>query len=570
MKRTEVRQTQLEYNNRQTQQVDEFATSLRENAVTNGVFDSAAANDIVVDVINKNTVEVPESLQVVLDEARTGENDGVKNKNQTRIIRAIYDGMNIYESQHGVSVPADVIEHAIHMAYGTTGFARDKMPMSLDSATSAHHDQLSLQPNRAVVAILSALGESIPFAHYLPADISSNEAKLAILTHQAGDAYGMYAQGGSMDGVNCGNHYIDSSRIHALTPAVTTGNIDGKLTTIQATDETCDQGAAAVKLLRGRTILYVNGIPVAQEAGSSGSGNSVMTGSVEISSVTYNIGGNINTDTGVFAITTTPALPDTVPVAVEGFIDYERDEDLIPRLQSGVVTYPLFAKASRGYVNVTPDARSQMSNELGLDPLQESMVALQQQVASERHYRVLAQARRLSVNNQVTFNYDWSNRKTLLNRAEAWRDLSATLGALSQQMAIDTFDHGITHLYIGKYLMADFLGMPSDIFVPSGVTERPGIFRVGRLFGRYDVYYTPKGLTDTTSTAQILCIGRASSVALNPFVLGDAVPTTLIPLGVDKSLKNGTGYYARNFTAVNPHIPSAMGCAVVNVTNIGQ
>ncbi|MCP5245681.1 MAG: hypothetical protein H6937_06960 [Burkholderiales bacterium] len=539
-----------------------------ENSTSEGTFDSATANDFIGSAVNQGDtgVEVPESMQIVLDEAYSGGSDEAKQRNRAKITRAIFDGVKAYELQHGLGLPPDISNYAMHMAYGTTRHAINKY--SLDSASSDHHDQLSLQPNRAVVAILSAFGDAIPFAHYLPADISSNEAKIAILTHEAGNDYGQYSQGGSMDGINSGMPYTTSSRIHAMFPAVSTGAIGGKLTTIQDTESTCDQAAAAIKLLRGRSILYVNGQVAAKEVDSAGSGNSVMSGAITISGTTYTIGGNINTDTGVFAITTTPAMPETVPVAVEGFVDYERDPSLIPKIQTAVRTYELFAKPWRTYTQITPDSRTQITNELGLDAHGEAMVAIQRQLSDERHYEVLAKARRLAVNNQATFAFNWTNRSTFMHRSDGWRDLATPLGGSSQQMAIDTFDHGITHLYVGKHIMADMLGLPNDIFQPSGVVERPGIFRIGRLLNRYDVYYTPRGLQDTADAAQILCIGRASSVALNPFVLGDAVPTTMIPLGVNTDLKAGVGVYGRSLTAVNPHLPSSLGCALINVTDM--
>jgi hypothetical protein len=575
---TEVKRVKYGYSKTGTRKVDIFLDSLEENSRgSNGVFDSAAAGDFISTAINQNTgIEVPQELAIVLDEAKPlGERD-TEEKAKSRIVKAILDGAKDYEYEHGVNAPSDLVEYAMHLAYSTTDHAKSKFRGHFDSASSDHHDQLSLQPNRAIVAILSAMGDAIPFAHYLPADIGSNEGKLAILTHQAagnqaGNAFGMYGLSASMDGVNAGDPYITSARVHSLTPAVSTGAIAGKLTTIQDTDGTCDQAAAAVKLLRGASIVYVNGLPVAKEVSDiSGSGNSTVSGSVTLSGTTYAIGGTINTDTGVFAITTTPAMPDTVPVAVEGFIDWERDATMTPRLSSSVITYPLFARPWRAYTQVSPDSRTQMSNELGLDPYSEGIIAIQHQFSAERHYQVLAKAKRLGVSNQATFNYDWSNRKAYLNRTEAWRDFATALGAVSQQMAIDTFDHGVTHLYVGKHLAADLMSLPNDIFEPSGISERPGIFRLGRLYGRFEVYYTPKGLQDTASAAQILCVGRATSVALNPFVLGDAVAPFIRPLGINVDLKEGAGYYARCFTAVNPHLPSAKGCAIINVTNLGQ
>jgi hypothetical protein len=83
------------------------------------------------------------------------------------------------------------------------------------------------------------------------------------------------------------------------------------------------------------------------------------------------------------------------------------------------------------------------------------------------------------------------------------------------------------------------------------------------------VYYTPKVITESNSASQMLCIGRAPDVTRNPFVLGDAVPPTVLPLGMNMDLKRGAVFYARNFTELNPHNPSSMGCALINVTNMG-
>ena len=110
--------------------------------------------------------------------------------------------------------------------------------------------------------------------------------------------------------------------------------------------------------------------------------------------------------------------------------------------------------------------------------------------------------------------------------------------------------------------------MGLSAFEPSGISARPGIYRLGRLFKKYDVYYTPKLLNETESSAQILCIGRAPDVARNPIVLGEAVAPSVMPLGLNADLRQGAGFYARNFTCVNPHDPSAHGFALLNVTNL--
>lgn len=550
------------YHKRETAEVAQFVEALKNEAAKGGVFDSAAADDFVSTAINQSgSVKVPEKLKIVLDEA--------DDKTAAMVTRAIFDGANTYERMHGAPAPADLLEQAIHLAYGTSNEARRAM---LDSASSNASDPLSLQPNRAVVAILTTLSEAIPFAHYLPADIQSNEAKLAIMTHQAGKDYGRYTQGALMDGAFSGDTYISSSREHkceiVLDAGNPTGAITGKLTSIQTDGDTCNPAAPEVKLLRGRSLVYVNGLIAAREVSGTGTGPSVVSGQTNIAGTVHQISGTVHPDTGVIALVSTPPMAATNSVVVEGFIDYERAPELTPSIVTAVDTFQLFAKPWRVTTHQTIDSRTQMANELGLDPYSEGVIGIQAQFANERHYEVLRKAKRLAKQNTDTFNFNWSNAGDFKVRADVWRDFGSVLGAASQRMAIATLNHGITHLYVGEKIAAQLSSLQKDIWEPSGIVERPGIFRLGRLFGRYDVYYTPKEVTESADAAEILCVGRATDVTRNPFVLGDAVAPTVIPLAVNADMKTGAAFYARNFTAVNPHQPSAMGCALITVTDL--
>lgn len=550
------------YHKRETAEVAQFVETLKNEAAKGGVFDSAAADDFVSTAINQSgSVKVPEKLKIVLDEA--------DDKTAAMVTRAIFDGANTYERMHGAPAPADLLEQAIHLAYGTSNEARRAM---LDSASSNASDPLSLQPNRAVVAILTTLSEAIPFAHYLPADIQSNEAKLAIMTHQAGKDYGRYTQGALMDGAFSGDTYISSSREHkceiVLDAGNPTGAITGKLTSIQTDGDTCNPAAPEVKLLRGRSLVYVNGLIAAREVSGTGTGPSVVSGQTNIAGTVHQISGTVHPDTGVIALVSTPPMAATNSVVVEGFIDYERAPELTPSIVTAVDTFQLFAKPWRVTTHQTIDSRTQMANELGLDPYSEGVIGIQAQFANERHYEVLRKAKRLAKQNTDTFNFNWSNAGDFKVRADVWRDFGSVLGAASQRMAIATLNHGITHLYVGEKIAAQLSSLQNDIWEPSGIVERPGIFRLGRLFGRYDVYYTPKEVAESADAAEILCVGRATDVTRNPFVLGDAVAPTVIPLAVNADMKTGAAFYARNFTAVNPHQPSAMGCALITVTDL--
>ena len=389
------------------------------------------------------------------------------------------------------------------------------------------------------------------------------------MSHIAKDTYGSYLSGGSMDGITSGNRYASAKRVHkcAVDGA---GAFTGKITVKQTDEITCDAAAAVPPLLRGRSIVKVNGVPVAREVSQSGTGNSAISGSVTIGATTYLIAGSINTDTGVIAGTTTPAIPNTTPVVVEAVIDYERNPALVPSIITNVDVYSLYASPWRVNTFASIDGRTQMSNELNLDPYSESVITIQAQYANERHYNVIYDAKQLAAQNTVAYNFEWAARSAQMNRSAIWLDFALPLGVASQNMAINTMNHGITHLYVGKNIAAQWAALPPELFQSSGISERPGIYRVGRLFGKYEVYYTPKGVTEAAdgSTAEILCIGRATDVTRNPFVLGDAYSPVVMPLAVGADLNQGAGFYARNFTEVNPHIPSALGCALITLTGL--
>ncbi|MEI6746286.1 MAG: hypothetical protein WCL34_10010 [Methylococcaceae bacterium] len=556
-----MQETDFFYNKVSTVEVADFVNELQESAkTTGGTFDSTAADDFV----SSTSAKLPENLQILLDEC--GDKSGV-------ITRAILDGISIYEKSHGGNVPADLVEQALHNAYGTTDDARRKYHLpALDSASSNSSDSYSLQPNRAVVAILSMFSEAIPFAHYLPSDISSNEARLAILQHQTDGAFGAYGAGALLDGINSGDAFISSSRIHKCT-IDSTGAVTGKITGNQTTHETCDPSGVTTVLLRGRSIVYVNGQVAAREVDNSGSGHSAVSGSIKVAGTSYAIGGYIDTDTGVIALTTTPAMPTGIPVVVEAFIDYERNPALTPKIITSVNTFKLYANSWRVFTQQTIDSRTQMANELGLDPYSESVIGIQQQFANERHYKVLGMAMRLAANNTLDYDFGWeAGSLAQKTRAMIFQDFATPLGAADQQMANDTMNHGITHLYVGKFLASMMLSMPTNIFTPSGIPARPSIYRIGRLFGRFEVYYAPKlvpeSIVNGRQAASVLCIGRATDVTRNPFILGDAVAPSVIPIATNADLKTGAGFYARNFTAVNPHAPSSLGCAMINITNL--
>ena len=562
------------YDDPRHREVQAFADGLKATAISeSGTFDSVAANDFIAQSVSRGSTKIPEKLQILFEDMDA--------KGQAIVLDAITTGMQQYELETGQEAPADIIHQAIHSAWSVSSDARKKnrANLILDSATSLHSENMAYQPNRAVVAIMSIFAEPIPWAMYLPADIGSREAIVAIMQHQSGGVpYGQYAASQIMDGINSGMQYITSSRIHACTigttTGVTNGLVTGKLTAVQLTDETCDGSAAGMKLLRGRSVVYVNGQYAATEVSSSGSGTSSVSGQCTIAGTVYAISGTINTDTGDIALATSPNIPLTAHVVVEGFIDYERDASITPYLISAVNTYKYFAKPFRVLTALTVDSGHQMRNELGLDPYAESIMAIQQQQANERHYEAIAKCRRIANDNpnSLTFDFQWQAQSQQKIRAQIMLDLASVLGSVSQQMAEDTFNHGVTHLYVGKFVAAMMRGLPAELFIPSGIVARPSIYRVGTLFGAYEVYYNPRIQEPVVSghlSSTILAVGRATDVTRNPVIIGDAVAPQMVTLmNTVPDMNQNMGFYACGFSATNQNPYCGMGAAVIPVINI--
>lgn len=516
-----------------------------------------AGGDAVQSYLNTATEAMPPYLAKLLD--KTGGEHG------KLIMDSVVQGMRLHKNRHGVLPTADVIEAALDQAVAAITPLRD-LGLALDGiGNTSSHDTISAQPERIQIGILTAIAEAFPAATYLPTGIGSNEARLGIVSHQAGSQMGGYNVGALLDGVNIGDTYLSSERRVNLALDAERDAATGSLS--QTTG-----GAANVKLLRGRTQVFVNGFPVAEENPNVAASivSSPISGVVVLLGATHAISGTVNLDTGAVALAFSPALPVGTIVSAEGYIDFERDPSLTPEIKTQVQTFAHYAVPWRGKMQQTIDSKTQYNNELGIDLQSESLICARNQVTVERHRSLLRKAVALGSQNVASFDFDYTGQMAQKFRAQIWQDLPAVLGITDQKMAETTMDRGITHLYVGKLIKAQWEALPKDIFEPSGLVAVPGIYRIGRLFGRFEVYYSPWEIeeNEAAGSAQILALGRSNSPARNTFVMGDAVPVTVLPLAMGADLKYGQAIYTRNFSDVNKHRPSASGCALINVTNL--
>lgn len=489
----------------------------------------------------------------------------------SHVFDSVMQGVENYRADHGCDAPADLVEQALHNALSSQMALKD-LGIRFDSASDSHMDSQSLQPNRAIVSIMAAMSEAIPFAGYFPADIRSNEAKSIILNNKAGSNWGGYSTGGTVDGISNGEPYMMPNRLVALTTGNQTNYTGTARAKYVANSRTVMDGATAgLVLTAGRTLILVNGFYAAADIKGGGVGGTTsIAGTVLIGATSYAISGTVNNDTGAIAIAASPAFPNNTEVVAEVIVDFERSPTSIPSFGFETESYSYFASGHRAKTQLTLDAQTQVRNEMNLDPASNTLFSLRTQLTNEQHYHALQLGLMISANNRVTHDFNLAAQFAAKSVSEIFADVEQTLFVLDQQMINDTLDHGITYLYVNDQVGSIITSLPSTMFTPSGVPSRAGIYRMGRLFGKYEVYYTPKIVVGNkgAGTASMLCIGRSNDVGRNPIVMGDAVAPMFIPLATNSDLIQQQAYYQRSFLQLNKHMASAKGFARVDFINL--
>lgn len=556
-----------------------FYSSLRETSQLSKVDSTESFLDSVAttnDAINSSiagggSIVMPQKLSELYNE--------LDNKDKVRLTTAFLDSITRYESEHGQEPSPDLIDQAVNVAWQFTGRGQDSVKVAsggrdafLDSATNQNPDPGSLQINRAIVSLQNTFTAAIPWVMSVPTDIKSGEGKLIIVEHQSHLLNGGYAANENMDGVHSGKRFFRSNRIS--TAANNAGAHTGQITNIQLTSETCEtvaNGATAAKLVKGQGVVYIGGVPVAKEINKTDI-SSTVSGSVTLAGTTYQIGGTINNDTGVYALTSTPALDNGVTVLVEGQIDFNRQPELISEIDLIATDYTFLANVTRANITVGIDSSAQLAREAGLDSMSNLLGTMQLQLSNEDHYSALQYVRRIAQSYAATWDMSLWLDTGAQTRGQNIQDIAIPLTVLSQDMAIRTNTTGITHLYVSKTVVSWLNNLVlGGRFVPSGIKARPGIYRVGTLDGQYEVYYSPDQ-PETTSggvtTAKILCIGQSQDIARSGLVTGQSVAPIMLEVGKTKNGDSGVHYFRKDFMRVNPHKQSALAFAELTLTGM--
>jgi uncharacterized Zn-binding protein involved in type VI secretion len=511
---------------------------------------------------------------------------------------SIKSGVEIYAAQHGRKPGADVLNYALGIVFqdsfnplavknATSHSSLANQPL-LDSASSAHHDNYSLMPNQIIAAVLGVFDTAIPFAQYVPVNIGSNEALIAPISFSAANSVGNRATGDSLTGINAGAMAMGSERVIDLKvpaaggtgpfTATVTAQFGKRGTATEFTPAAVSATNYITPLLRGRAYVTVNGIPVARESSQNGSGNSALAGTATLMvagvPTSFAITGTVNDATGDISVSSAPALPANTKLHATVYVDFENkaNASVVPMVKVDATRYSIFASPAHGAVDITQSARTQFSNELGLDPRAQALVGLRTEYSISRLITALNKMSLVASSNSTTYDFDFASQKQQKNRAQIMVDFCVKIAGESQKMANRSGDQGITHIFVTGIMRDMFLGMEAGLFVSSGVTDTAGIYRLGTLQGKYEVYYSPTVLKDTSAaggaTSTVLCIGRGSNPVFAPILVGDAVAPMLFQASTTASGTATDGFYARTFTEINPDPRFAGNACEIVVSNL--
>lgn len=522
----------------------------------NGVFDDA----------NESWNAAPELVRELADAANVDAQNGRYLSGRNLVSAALDSAMSAYEVQHGVKPSGAVVHNAVRTALNSV--SREALKRAGVGATfdevSATQSGAPMVSNRAALALYQGLVEAIPFAGYIPMS-EGLAGRIIVAQNRAGSATGGYNKGQPLDGFYGGKTFMSHERTVEMQSS--------DQTTFTAKIAYADGDANGSPIIASGTQILVNGLPAggASLEAVSSEQNTPLSGSIVLNDGTeYSFSGKATNEQGEISIRFASALPSGIKVYAVGLLNYQHEKlsQKRPVFSVDAQPYSLRATESSGVYQVTPEARMQWDAEVRVDIRSQIMLAMRQQHSAEKHMAALRAMYRIGKNFIHTADMQTSSRLDARNRADVWRDALLHLTVADNDMLTRTNAFGIGVIYVGNKGKAELSSLPPEIFQSANIPARPGIYRIGRLFGQYEVYYAPNLVAETANSLEMLCIGRSEQTGLNPYIMGDVVAPTFTKLGVGVDLKEGEGYFHAGAARINPYAAAAQGAAIVAITGL--
>lgn len=484
-----------------------------------------------------------------------------------KIGMAITHGVESYKKAHGVAPSGAVMDSAIRLALNSVSHNHAHNATSgravFDNVSSIQSNA-PMVANRAAIVLHNAIGLAIPHAGYVPMT-EGLAGKIIVVGHAAGNSVGEYVKNDSLDGLAAGKNFMSAERV------VLAESSDQTNYTAKIKHAVGDTDGSPV--LPSHTEVLINGIPYG--AGLESADVHVATTRLAGSAVLedgkeYAFSGSLTVETGEVTLTFTPALPQGATVHVVSLLNYEHEKlkDKRPRFLATAKPFPFRAGFMSALFQTSQEAATQFKTEVRLDPASEAMFAMQQQALIERHFNYLHSMYRIAQSYKHVANLNANNRLNARDLSDIWSDVYFKLNEADMQMVSRTSAFGIAALYVGAKGAAHIQSLSREIFEPSGITAAAGIFRLGRLFSKYDVYHAPNLLNETTNSIEMLAVGRSEQTGMNPYIVGDVLAPTFKNLGMTADLMEGATYFSAGAARVNPYQRAAKGAALISVTGL--
>ncbi|TDR30337.1 hypothetical protein [Hydromonas duriensis] len=487
---------------------------------------------------------------------------GQTHSGKESVYKATMDGIDAFTKAHGRVPTGDVIENALRTSLNVVSQehrTKSGILATYDDATSTASGS-PMQSNRAQVAVYQSIVGAVPFAGYIPMG-DGLQGKLIIVKHEAASTSGAYMAGENMDGMNINKPFMSSTRRITL-------DVDGK-----GLFRYSDSDKTGAPIYASGVDVFIDGVPAGgtvMNAANNVAKASLLGNITLANGINYAITGYATPLTGEIAVTVTPALPKGAVLEAAAILNYEHAsmKEKRPMVQTAAYSFDFRAHYMSGNYRLTQEAKVQFQSETRIDAGTEAMYQLRAKSNAERHAESLKAMYAIAKGYTTTFDFMAVTRQMQRSRADIWSDAIFPIAAADADMVERTQGFGISVLYVGKKGKSDIMSLPSTLFTPSGLPSSNGIYRLGKLYGLWDVYYDAGVVIKETDNAiEILAIGRSDQIARNPMIFGDVAGATVTPLAAGNPQEEGYGYFQALATRVNPHQDSARGAARIQLTN---
>ncbi|TMO87710.1 hypothetical protein [Pseudoalteromonas ruthenica] len=400
--------------------------------------------------------------------------------------------------------------------------SEEKNPMMFESvsATLATSDGLITTPKMQGLILASMLKASTSdMVTWIPADV--NKSEIFELKRVAATKFGDYDAGQEIEEGD--NKQFSSMKQFYQFPLAK--QPDGTKTTFEFDTATDTPAEIKLPLRAGKTKIYHNNVAVAEH-------HHAVSGLSLTAINESGFGGSVDLIGGKISVNAPAGITGNLAVSYE--VDIEKNPDLIPRVQLTEESYVMTPSWVVLGAQYTQQAYWMTNRELGVD-LTSSLGGIQRNlIAYERDMSNLSYALRAAGGqNEYTFPLSVATDHKFY---EHYRKLELTLDEASSDILQTTKKSGGKGIFAGAVALRICRAMGAPFFEAApNFQEGLEVSYAGKLFGKYKVFFVPKGFSVGNTVFDdltMLMYGRGNNHTDAGLVNGDAISPTLMKEGL--------------------------------------